>query len=461
MGRGGNTQSLTGDGITISGRLTGFLGVFVLLFFTVANFTPTWSYSEALSVGGGLDSISEATFGLREYCLKTHTSTFVDPQMVCTVYEDQINIRTTNASSPAAATAMVPGEQICGEAKADFLANQAAGVAVPADLYSWTNQTGCDRFAGACDFASFHSIRVVLVAAILFAIAGATFSEKIPFYGAMLLVSMLFSIAAIGVWAKWASDLDSELTPDIGLGIMAGATVAALLGAILAFVNTCVDTERNGLMDDGIDCFGRMGSLMTVATWLFLAIALVMPTWTEVTNLGDVGGLCNDDCLYADCTEMTASFGLLRYCVDTTVTLTGNTKKERVCFFYSDEVAVVGNGSTLTGFQRFESQGLESTVDWTTFLMSVGIASSAFADIFSEKLVPAAILSLLTSICGVISLSWWLSFQSDLDDAIPGDAESSDGVYVVGTAFAIGLMTSIVYTINACKYYHDGDESDA
>ena len=55
---------------------------------------------------------------------------------------------------------------------------------------------------------------------------------------------MILGIASIGMWNEWVQALDSELEPDLGLGIMAGAVVMALLGAVMAGIDTCVGASR-------------------------------------------------------------------------------------------------------------------------------------------------------------------------------------------------------------------------
>lgn len=457
MGKGSaGVQGLSGDGITVCGRLTGFIGVFVLLFLSVSFFTPNWSVTYELTTGEGLDPVTEATFGLREFCIKTQTAIFVEQQFTCFEYDDMLRIKFKNISDVVEqAIAEVVGNDtspICGAKLIEYEAAVDAVINSSSPAF-WYNATGCDRFDGVCEFGTFEIVRVLLMAAIIACIAGATFSEKIPFYGAMLLVATLLSTAAVSIYAAWADSLDNNLETTIGLGIIAGAIIFAFIGTLLAGWDVCRSEGRASLSDDGIDLFGRMGSLLTVCTWLFMAISIVMPTWTSVDELGNVGGLCNDDCLYADCNNIQATFGLISYCVDTAVELTGNAKKEKVCMYYTDEVSIVGSNVTITGFERFDEFGLEGTVTLTFSAMCIGIISSAFADIFSEKLIPATILSLLAGLAGVTTLIVWLTFQSDLDSAVPGSAESSDGVYVLGTAFAIAFFTMIVYGINACKWY--------
>lgn len=450
MGKGNGVQHLMDDGIGIWGRLTGFIAAFCLICLTVSFFTPTWSSTTAFSMGGGLNAVSEATFGLREYCLKSRTSTFVEDQFLCFEYEDMLEVK-NRSSNADAIDLMYRGADgtsaICGAQKIAYLAAAESGLL---DLggSSWVNQTGCDRFDDACDNSV---IRILLTSSILAVVCGAMYSEKIPFFGAMLLVAMILGIAAIGVWNEWIQGLDSEFEPDIGLAIMATAVSMAFLGAILAAIDTCVGASRSGLFEDGIDLFGRMGSLLTVATWLFFAIAMVMPTWTEVSDLGRAGNLCNDDCLDAECTGIRATFGLLRYCMETAADLNGGAKKELVCMFYSEEVQIVGRAESINAFDRFESVDLKQSVEWTTIALSVGIGCAAFADIFSEKLLPSAILSAMSGAAGVVALSFWLALQTKLDDEVAGSAESSDGVYVVATAFCISFFTMIVYGVNACK----------
>lgn len=464
MAKGRGTQGLMGDGITVCGRLTGFLGVFVLLFFVVALFTPNWSTTDELNMGGGLEVVSEATFGLREYCLKTSTATFVEEQFVCFEYDDTLRVRLANNTieealgllreSDSPGGGLVSAGQICGPQLAAFEATVSSRAAAGfEDNYQWVNYTGCDRFDNVCSFENFEIIRVLVMAAAICCVAGATFSEKVTFYGIMLFLAMLLGVAAASTWGVWQASLDSNLEAEIGLGILAGGIVFALLGSLLAMCDKCQGNDKAGLGDDGIDLFGRMGSLLTVATWLFLAMAVVMPTWTTVDNLGSVGGLCNDDCLHAECDNIKATFGLTRFCVDTSVALTGNAKKESVCAFYFDKLAVVGNETEMDGFERFEEYNLETSVRLTMACVIIGVACSALADIFSEKLIPAAVLSCATGIAGVVALITWSEFQNGIADAVPGTAESSDGMYVLGTAFAVAFFTMLIYGVNACKYY--------
>lgn len=45
-----------------------------------------------------------------------------------------------------------------------------------------------------------------------------------------------------------------------------------------------------GLMNDGIGKASRLGSFLSVTTWILLLVAVANPKWTTVGNLGTSGG---------------------------------------------------------------------------------------------------------------------------------------------------------------------------
>lgn len=414
-------QNVCHDGISICGRFTSIVGTGMLASYLVASLTPMWSFTDSLNVNNGLESVTEAYFGLRGYCLKTRSPTLDAAGgglYSCYNYEDTLFTYTPsvygNNSSP----------------------------------YVWHNMTGCDRFPEVCEKSTLTQI--VMGVSVILVIIGATFSEKLKFFGWMLLLAGIGGIAVMSMWLDWLSSFSgTEFSADIGLWFVIIGFCLGLIGFITACCNNRQqhETEIPGICSDGINTFGRCGSILTIICWGMVLVALTMTEWTSVEDLGTVGNLCNDT-LLSGCSEVQASFGLYQYCVKSVLDINGGARRDDVCLAYEDEVFLPGGGELLNGYDRFSAYSLQSAVQLSRILAVFALLFGIFADIFSEKLLPAGCLCILSVGCNIGVIVVWMGFQSSLGEDTPRSPETSNGLFLMVGSLLVGFTASVFYCVD-------------
>lgn len=417
-----NVQSLCNDGLGYCGRIAAIGGMFVLGFYLIALQSSNWSETSNLSMGQGLETIGEARFGLSEYCLRTAVEGFQGQYFTCHSYDEILSVRGFNGT--------------------------------------WHNETGCNRFGSVC--SSNEHVRASLAFAVLFLFAGAVFSEKVHINGFMVACGAGAGAYAMFSWVAFQDGLDSAegLSAGPGLGFVAGGFVLSLLCAVGTCVDCCVINKdaKPDLCEDGINWHGRVGSALTVITWVFVLIGVTMSDWTTTEDLGAAGGLCNDAAKslvgnfpIVPCRGNRAEFALLEYCVEAYVPLYGYQKSD-VCIDYSEEVTIVGTNITETGWDRFADFDLELRSTICYFAAVSTVACAGLADLFSEKLLPCVILCACACLGGLTAMSAWLSFSFGLDGELNEASSSGDGLFFVMGSWMVALAGSILYYIDYRAY---------
>eukprot|EP00040_Diaphanoeca_grandis_P026905 m.151760 g.151760 ORF g.151760 m.151760 type:complete len:463 (-) comp30778_c0_seq2:2-1390(-) len=413
-----NVQNLCNDGMNVCGRFTSLSGIFVLGCYLIALLSPTWSVVESTKMKDGLENVTKTQYGLNFYCVTTAVSVFDGEFPTCFEYEDILTVRTMDENG----------------------------------TMGWNNQTGCARFPVACDIK--HVVLGSLGVSCLFLIFGCVFSEKVPFNGAMQMCAAIGGIVGMAAWVHFQSSLeemvDSAPTPGVGLGILVGGWVVAILGAISAMIDTMKipKDQRPSLFNDGINLSGRIGSFATVFTWMLFLLAVLTPNWSTTSDLGQAGNLCNPLLNEtAPCTNNKATFGLGELCVETKVPLYGNVK-ETVCLLYTDSANVIGLNNTQTGYERFADFDLQIRSEATLYCGIIAVATAIFADIFSEKLLPSAILMLLSTLAGMAAMVAWLLFEKDIDKGTSSAVTTDTGLYLVIGGWIIALIGHIFYCVD-------------
>lgn len=420
-----NVQDICNDGIHACGRLTSIVGIAVLASYLVAALSPQWSHTDSLAIGGGLEAVNDAYFGLRGYCLKTPAMNLEtdDPDGFYTCFDYDQTLSILSPSDPAnAASPMV-----------------------------WNNATGCDRFGDVCKRMSY--VTLTMIGALLFTIAGAIFSEKVAFFGGMLALASIFGIVSMSFWFDWLETVDGEFSAELGVGFLLTGWILGFVGTATACLNMkfTAGEDRPGICSDGINMFGRLGSTMTVLCWGMIVTAMCMTSWTSVNELGVVGGLCNDRIPTAACAGNKATFALFQFCVTSPIRLNNGLSSEEVCMTYTEAITVIGTNKTMDPMERFADYDLKWTLNITQLCSFGAILFAMLADMFSEKLFPGAVLCLLSSMCSAAVIGVWITFQNALDADVPSGADSSDGVFLVVAAFLIGLTAMVFYCVDGCK----------
>jgi len=415
--QGGDIQSCSSDGLGVCGRIAGVGGIFVLAFYLIAVKSSSWATTESLGMGQGLEVVGEATFGLSKYCLKSNVAVFGGDHYTCHSYDDILAIKTADGT--------------------------------------WFNETGCNRFDGICE--ANELVRAALVFSILFLFVGCVFSEKVEINGLMCSLAAIGGFFAMCAWLDFQTNLESadSLEGGAGLGLICGGWVIAMISGIGA----CVDCgyinkdEKLDLCNDGINIQGRIGSALTVLTWMFFLIGVMENDWSSTGNLGVAGELCNDDyavggVTVAPCDGNAASFSLRGYCVEASVGLYGD-MKEDVCLDYGEDVTIAGSNVTMDGWERFESFGLQHRATGTMIGGIVAVIAAGLADLFSEKLLICTVLCSLSALSGICAMGAWLTFQTELDGALSEASTTGAGLFWVMGGWMVALLGAILY---CCDY---------
>ena len=363
--------------------------------------------------------------------------------------------------------------------------------------------TGCERFGDICYVR--QVVKIALAAGIILGVLCGTFSEKgHPTITVLQFLAMIAGIVAMGMWVDWSR---RELGVDaqklkLGLGgwlITIGWLLALLSMAVGWFDSRigCIggsgEVDQNGgLFHDKqtnkwISVPSRLGSLLSVTTWICLLVSVTNPEWTTVTNLGSAG-MYNTTAVQG-CTTNTAgevlcstgsgnattsgAFGLWRYCISEVVPQFGP-EPQQICVDWTDKIAITGSssgdsvtcdvladagetaaqlaeddahsndGCGLSGLERFADIGIRHKRTLTGFMVLASAGLAIIADVYSEKNFMGCVLMLLSCIAGIIAFASWLSFQL----AIAGDGLTfGKGGWVLVGAWMSALASFFCYII--------------
>ena len=85
-----------------------------------------------------------------------------------------------------------------------------------------------------------------------------------------------------------AGEPDAGVEHGMGFIFMTMGFAAAFLGAVFCALDiVCLDTERFGLANDGIQVIGRFAALLGVLVWVLFCAGLFMADWATATQLGN------------------------------------------------------------------------------------------------------------------------------------------------------------------------------
>lgn len=480
------------DGIGFMSRLSGLLTVGFISFYVAAIFVEDWSSAEnqvnvvleAGSAAAGVDlssyttlNTTEYTYSLDAYCVDTPIPAWnMATHAVCFKYMDSVDF--------------CSAEGVC------------------------ETRTGCDMFGNICYVR--QVVKLALAVGIILGVVAGTFSEKGDrFVPVMQFLAMVAGIVAMGMWVDWSQ---RELAADaaklkLGLGgwlITIGWLLAliATLASMVDNITCCCFTKKEtaGLMNDGIGKASRLGSFLSVTTWILLLVAVANPKWTTVGNLGTSGGY-NTSGTETNATDVTSgSFGVWHYCINEVVPQFGP-EPQAVCVAWNDPIATTGSevanecnaaaalvkdaaaaaaaaaaavmggqefalggsGSDAeaaasgsaecgpTGIERFGNFGLKDQRRLTGFMILAAAGCAIITDIYSEKNLVGMIFMPLSSICSMIAFASWVNFQFKLK----GKGDSTDLTFDEGGWVLVGAWVGSFISAVCYRYARVNPEETA
>jgi len=464
------------DGLGLLSRFSSLLTVGFISFYIAAIFVENWSSAEdqvntvldAGSTTTGVDlatfttlNTTDYTYSLDTYCVDTPIPSWnLATHQVCFNYMDNVEF--------------CSAEGVCEK------------------------MTGCERFGNICYVR--QVVKIALAVGIILGVVAATFSEKgYPFTSAVQFLAMISGIVAMGMWVDWSQRELGADAKKLKLGLGGWLITIGWLLAFIAFLASLIDNiscccfekkEKGGLMNDGISFLSRVGSFLSVTTWILLLVSVANPQWTTVGNLGTSG-------MYNTSTSnvTSGSFGVWLYCIDEVIPQFGE-EPQRVCVDWNDPIAITGseaaetcnaaaaleaeasdaaeaaataviedldfelNGSGTaaevsasgapecgtSGLERFADFGLKDQRRLTGFMILAAAGTAIIADVYSEKNWMGAIFMLLSSLCGMIAFASWVNFQFKLKGK--GDSTElkfDEGGWVLVGAWVGAFVSSLCY----------------
>jgi len=260
--------------------------------------------------------------------------------------------------------------------------------------------------------------------------------------------------------AKFASALGYQfLIGGCALGFVSG--VMGLLDRYVCAseeqVKRAQDAGAFSCDGDGVGYSGRLGSLLTICSWILLLAALGTGDWVKTEKLGAAGCFCSN----AHWTNRSsgcaggASFGLWEYCVYPFIDQY-NHDAYPVCWKYTDVVSTPGATSefalennctamTGTGLERFAEWSVQEKRFITGWGVIGAIALVMIADVYSEKLMLCCGLNFAATGVGIFCVIIWISFFEDLSKGTDARMTFGFSGWLLVMAFGSTSVTAILY----------------
>eukprot|EP00039_Didymoeca_costata_P019839 m.339130 g.339130 ORF g.339130 m.339130 type:complete len:543 (-) comp18680_c0_seq1:141-1769(-) len=452
--QGKEMQDLNTDHISLCGRFVSMLNCVIIAFFVASVATDEWSFTEALGhdaeeipEGGFGGYAGRANFGLDKLCIEVPIANWNNGTFpVCYSYDDNI--------------------QTCDEAGTSCVSMKAS-----------------KRFSKYDDGRG--KVQIVLWLAIGASFFGSAFSERLIVLLISQGLSALFGIITVALWGKLQKETnDSGISNDeLKLGFSAILAIAGIITSVVSLamgivdflhgrgIRCCHDDDNEehasvaDIQNDGIKLqTGRLAALLATAVWILFLIKATDPEWSETDRLGNAGDFClpqdmrtpKDDIL---CENRRAEFGLWRFCVEETVDYLGgragpnkNPAKPLICLSWNQVVTVTGQSSSQNGNDRFgdaSSSTLRQTVAGT---MLGAILLAAAADVYSEKLLPSAIMCISAGVCGIAAMGAWVKFQDNISKYAKEDLRIMGTFALIIVGWMVALVAGVLY-LNNYEYW--------
>jgi len=435
--------------------------------FVAAVMWHNWLETESFGHPGlnstGLADVERAVFGIRGYCLGTNLTGFII---------DAIDV------DPSSTAESSPFADVCFQYKEE--------VTLIIDGVPQT-ETGCQRFAngvleGADPCSKRRTVVILMIGAISCSMIGSIYSEKPILNGIMLIFASVCAAWTIFLWTKLVTSFEdlsrshsedgifseAKFTYALGFKFLAGGCVMGFLSGTAGLLDRCVCASEGQVararevgaircLDDGIGYSGRLGSALTVISWILLLAALGTGDWVTTEQLGTAGCFCSSEHWTNKSSGCAgpASFGLWEFCVSPLIDQY-NHEAYPVCWKYTDLISTPGSGTevalkqnctamTATGFERFAEWNVQEKRFITGWGLIGAIALVMIADVYSEKLMLCCGLNFAATGVGVFCTIVWISFFEDLAKGTDSRMSFGTSGWLLVAAFGCTALTAILY----------------
>jgi len=475
------TMDFNNDGIGTSGRVGIFCGQCALAFFLVGLVSENWTNVQNMGTGklleqseGQFSDLRGVNLGIWRLCFDADVKNMnYHSRSVCFWHQQEFSLsgfqpRFEYKSNKTWEDCQLPSFEdrealeIClkqGDTCPEIMKRNKycePATSVEQDICKHLN---------AIDYCGKRSaIMWISIALVVLLIFADLFSEKILINGVVCFLAAGCGAAMMGMWLEVYSELEKQtdgggVEHGEGFTFMVLGFVAAMLGAIFCALDIiCVETERFGCNNDGIQVIGRSAALMGVLVWVLFTAGIFMADWATTDGLGFVEGGDGPHFEKFGLAQVgKAQWGLWNYCLELNVTLFGGPQpvcmeaKEVVEFDYQ-QLDTEGNVLSQNGCDIFQTNRYCERAQICVCSSIVAAIVGFTGDMFSEKQAVNAAMLFFTFAAGVVNMIFWLLFVLEIDGPKPYAAASE---VTIGPGFYTTIIATSFSLIGAILFYLD------